>query len=34
MQTKREDPRPSQKLTNPKGFTKGAKNISEKGRET
>jgi hypothetical protein len=34
METKREDPSPSQKHTNPKGFTKGAKkNIAKKGRE-
>jgi hypothetical protein len=36
METKREDPSPTQKHTNPKGFTKGAKkHIKEgKGRET
>jgi len=33
METKREDPSPSQKHTNPKGFTKGEKNISKKGRK-
>ncbi len=33
METTREDPSPSQKRTNSKGFTKGAKNILKKGRE-